>query len=533
MSVPAVATPTVADLLDDPALGGARVLAGEPGLDTPVHRIGLVEAARVSSAPLAPGTLAVLTETGTGRWEHLVDLLVRRVRAAGAAGLVLPHGPADVSAAPIRLAERLGVPLLVRGPGIGDVELAVRLTCLVRDAAAHGAAVLMGLAGSPAPAPRSPEELVAALEAALGGRAAVVSARRGLVAGSAGEGVVREALGVAGGIPVVLADPLDGTLDGTRWVALPVVAAAGGSRAWLLLGRPDPGNRWITLAGQALALVRGEIVAWLALDQLDAEREAGLRAALLTEIVEHREAVAPDVVRRAEQLGWRLVGWHTACYVHVEGPERVPTWMVDGVVARLGAAGIDAGPAVERSDGWVTWLTTGSPPAPARLQAATRVLREQLHDLAARYPGSRISLGIGSARRDAEGIARSVAEAREAAHIAGGGRVADDQVAVRVVQDLGASRLLLGWYGSGAFADLSRQVLGPLANADDPALVTTLGAYLERACSAAQTARALGVHRNTISQRIARIEKILGVSLSQADTRLALQLALRAQRGPA
>jgi len=56
----------------------------------------------------------------------------------------------------------------------------------------------------------------------------------------------------------------------------------------------------------------------------------------------------------------------------------------------------------------------------------------------------------------------------------------------------------------------------------------TLGAYLDSESSLAATAAVLGVHRNTVAQRVARIERLLGVSLSDPEQRLALQLACRA-----
>ena len=40
----------------------------------------------------------------------------------------------------------------------------------------------------------------------------------------------------------------------------------------------------------------------------------------------------------------------------------------------------------------------------------------------------------------------------------------------------------------------------------------------------------LGVHRNTVGARIARIEALLGVDLSVPDDRLALHLACRTAR---
>ena len=58
-------------------------------------------------------------------------------------------------------------------------------------------------------------------------------------------------------------------------------------------------------------------------------------------------------------------------------------------------------------------------------------------------------------------------------------------------------------------------------------LVKTLAAYLDSESSLADTAAILGIHRNTVSARIARIVSLLGVDLAVPDDRLALHLACR------
>jgi PucR family transcriptional regulator, purine catabolism regulatory protein len=58
-------------------------------------------------------------------------------------------------------------------------------------------------------------------------------------------------------------------------------------------------------------------------------------------------------------------------------------------------------------------------------------------------------------------------------------------------------------------------------------LIRTLAAYLDAESSLAETAAVLGVHRNTVAARIARIESVLGVDLGHRDERLALHLACR------
>ncbi|MGB0973119.1 MAG: PucR family transcriptional regulator, partial [Mycobacterium sp.] len=62
----------------------------------------------------------------------------------------------------------------------------------------------------------------------------------------------------------------------------------------------------------------------------------------------------------------------------------------------------------------------------------------------------------------------------------------------------------------------------------DPVLAHTLRAYLDEFGDVAATARRLHVHPNTVRYRIRRIEKLLMISLGDADERLMLALGLRA-----
>ena len=62
----------------------------------------------------------------------------------------------------------------------------------------------------------------------------------------------------------------------------------------------------------------------------------------------------------------------------------------------------------------------------------------------------------------------------------------------------------------------------------EPVLAHTLRAYLDEFGDVAATARRLHVHPNTVRYRIRRIEKLLMISLGDADERLMLALGLRA-----
>ena len=80
--------------------------------------------------------------------------------------------------------------------------------------------------------------------------------------------------------------------------------------------------------------------------------------------------------------------------------------------------------------------------------------------------------------------------------------------------------------------DMRRTVLGPLADEDPDTemLRETLHAFLSHNGQAGPAANALGVHRNTLRHRLDRIEQLTDRSLSNADDRAELWIALRLSR---
>ncbi|MFJ8308344.1 MULTISPECIES: PucR family transcriptional regulator ligand-binding domain-containing protein [unclassified Streptomyces] len=109
--------------------------------------------------------------------------------------------------------------------------------------------------------------------------------------------------------------------------------------------------------------------------------------------------------------------------------------------------------------------------------------------------------------------------------------VADTQAA-RALQRAEATRVPLACHRAAGFGTLmdpaeaaayARELLAPLS---DP-LRTTLRNWLSLHGSWDRTAVALGVHRNTVRQRIARCAALLGSDLDDMDVRTELWLALR------
>ncbi|MGO4461294.1 PucR family transcriptional regulator, partial [Streptomyces sp. M-16] len=87
---------------------------------------------------------------------------------------------------------------------------------------------------------------------------------------------------------------------------------------------------------------------------------------------------------------------------------------------------------------------------------------------------------------------------------------------------------LAGLVGEAEARAHAEALLGPLS----PALRDTLRGWLAHHGSWDRTAAALGVHRNTVRQRIARAAGLLGVDLDDPDTRMELWFALRWEPGP-
>jgi sugar diacid utilization regulator len=94
-------------------------------------------------------------------------------------------------------------------------------------------------------------------------------------------------------------------------------------------------------------------------------------------------------------------------------------------------------------------------------------------------------------------------------------------------EDLGAFRFVLGQPESDIEAQAER-ALGELAEDEErySDLIKTLEAFIRLHGSVNAVARDLFLHRNTVRQRLRRIAQLTSADLTNADDRLALQLAL-------
>lgn len=147
-------------------------------------------------------------------------------------------------------------------------------------------------------------------------------------------------------------------------------------------------------------------------------------------------------------------------------------------------------------------------------------------DLADASPSHRLFIGISRPQKGLEGFRVSYAEARRALEL--GQALAPDR-AVTFFGDLGIYRLLFAMRETEEMREFHNEMLGRLAAYDrekKTELISTLDAYL-CANNATEVAVRLNLHRNSLLYRLRRIREITGLDLDDAETRLALHLALR------
>ncbi|GAB3983965.1 PucR family transcriptional regulator [Actinoallomurus acanthiterrae] len=508
---------TVGDLLTDETLRDGEIIGGRAGLDAAVHHVALVTTgSELDDAP--HGTAAVLDlggAVGALRRQHLVDVICRRLSSRGGRLLVVAGGPFTPALSTVRLADRLTLPV-VAVPEAAPPQLTARLLAITYtpDLAlgrrlAAGAARLR-TAGSL-------DRVLSVLDTVLDARTSLATTDGTPLAGTP----PRHRFTVPTGSPVPAVD----RTDRVSTAFCPVPRAEGGPRLWIVCQCERSGPLWRATALGLLDMAAAYVCAWFAAERLSAERDARVRGGLLGEILNADGPLPPHVAGQAARLGWRLDGWHTGIHFTLIGMvPPVPAPITPILAAELAEHGIDV-PLVERADGWSAWHTGERPPQDTASLAAT--VRAALDGYHATPNVPPIVAGTGRAAPGPDGLATTLAEARQASLVAAATRRAGT---VQRGDRLGAKRMLLDWYGSQAVHEEAERMLAPLLCEGRERLLETVESYLDSGCSHSETAQRLGAHRNTVSRRIRRAETLLGVRLADPDDRLAIQLAFRMRR---
>jgi PucR family transcriptional regulator, purine catabolism regulatory protein len=490
---------TVRDVLCLPELAGAEVLGGGAGLGRRAQDAQIVVPGDARGvAPCSVVFLASTDSLGT-------ELALPRLAEREAAAVIVDH---DVLVSTQWLADRFGIPLVRLDADRWEGALAVRIH-LRHPLVERGlkcATAATRLAGAD-----TPSRVADVVTGVLGYPVSVLGPSGVLLAGPRQPGVEQ--------IPNALSGHLDSD-SGTMVFACTSPGRDSGSRLTCAVHAP-PGlataHVETILAVADLAIVR--LSAWAARSSLSAAWDQASQGAVLTHLLSTGSLDGPHA-EQAVALGWQLEGFHIAVMVRPEDPRADRSLVLTALQNALIAAGLTV-PAVPLADGWVWWTSSPDRPTQAQITLRSNEVRQIVADLS----GLVIAAGVAGAEYGITGLVRAIGDASRLCRIAGH---AAGRRPVETSNDSNPRQYLLTAVTDDQARQRAELLLQPLRDAADGALLDTLNVYLLSECSTSGAARRLGVHRNSVIKRLARIETLLGIDLDDDDTRLALRIACRA-----
>ena len=289
--------------------------------------------------------------------------------------------------------------------------------------------------------------------------------------------------------------------------------------------------------GRRRALEHGSTVLALEMskERATAEVERRLRGDLVEQLLAGGldEDEAERLAHQAERLGHRLPAHAWAVALEPDDAESESEIAVRGRQDRLDEALSDL--VRRRAAGSLVLLRANSAvilvpeEAAADLAAVERVAAlAQQAAAAVLKPGS-VSAGVGNLAASVAELARSHVEARQALRLS---RRAGGRSRVTTYRSLGAFRLLLEVQSPQVLRGFVDEVLGSLlrySESRETPLLPTLEALVAARWVRRAAARALGIHINSMSYRVERIQALSGLSLDDPETRVAIAIALRAR----
>jgi purine catabolism regulator len=158
--------------------------------------------------------------------------------------------------------------------------------------------------------------------------------------------------------------------------------------------------------------------------------------------------------------------------------------------------------------------------------------RNHARPLDLRAPGVDWVSGSGIVR-GVEQLPEALRQAQYVATLIEHGVIAPGSLFFDRLPDMGVLRLLYELQGNPALSSYIEDALGELRTRDKRGtLRKTLLAYLNTGGSSAETAAALGIHRNTLTYRLRQISQLTGRDPNDPAMRLAIHVALVAEMMP-
>ncbi|MEV4346348.1 helix-turn-helix domain-containing protein [Actinoplanes sp. NPDC049596] len=289
----------------------------------------------------------------------------------------------------------------------------------------------------------------------------------------------------------------------------PIEVEVHGSAAKMVAAVPVPGPAAVDQVASLLRLARPSLQAAWARSRLDAAARASHEQAAFELLRRLGSGEAPSWTA---ELGWQVGLHNRAVWLAPVHPEGEPSDEVTYLIRASWQRGHSTWPLIAEGDGWISWHSAGDPDDLTALRRALTGFRDSA-------VAHRLVLGVGRAHEGVDGLMRSVAEARLAAHVA---REAGTG-SVQWFDQVGAAAAL-AWLPTTEIAQVADLTLAELMAAKDRApLVQTVLAVLDAGGSLSQASKQLGVHRNTVLARLARARQ-LGLTYDEPGQRLALHV---------
>lgn len=351
---------------------------------------------------------------------------------------------------------------------------------------------------------------------------------------------------VASSMPDLVGRPLDQSLDveGEQYITMPLrLASRSGT---VLIGRQE--NEEEISPRLATVLVELVINQTAVVDRLPNKHE--LKNKLIHDLLHGSIDDESSILREAQILGMDLgpprvvILIDASQYIMAPGPEdsepsesrvRQRAQLVigsvvdffhlpsDTICAYIGQGEVAVLKASNRKN-LTAWVSDSDDPAPlgpswANLDALKRAAQALLARLRA-TTRSPISVGIGRHHPGISGLARSYSDARAALSLGCRFHGANE---VHCLDSLGIAAFV-GVSDEQTKIDLATYLLSPLDH--EPDLLITLDTFFQFDCLPVKTARALGIHRNTLSYRLDKIASLTGLDPRDFDEAVQIRLAL-------
>jgi purine catabolism regulator len=483
---------TVREVLTLPALAGSYVMAGESGLDRPVSGVNVMEVPDIESF-VKPAELLLTTAYPMRDRPESLGGLVRTLHRLDVAALAIKPGryPERLPDDMLQVANDLGFPIVIVADSTSFNEVIGALL----------AVVLIEYGAEPSGAEAIRERLTGV---ALAGGGLAEIART--LAGALDRGVtVRDrdetVLGEGGAV-----------VDDGPW-SFPISVAGSVRGRIVVSGASEPTLGQRRLIRQACFAAGMHIAQATASVELDRQ----MRVLFLEELVTGKAFDESLVRERSRLFGWSLLGGRRVVL------SRVANELADAAIA------VSARKSLPRDA--IAWARGQEVVALVPVDA--NATNDQLHALADGWRAALVAanagaatVAVGSLATAPEGIARSHADAREALAIA------QSMHRTAVVHELLMLERVILSVPREKLEQLVETSIGALLRADAAAgsdLCLTLETFLGTG-NAADAARTLFIHYNTMKHRMARITELLPGDLQDARFRLTVAFALQVRK---